>query len=408
MTSTPRSIGTATLALLSGLLFAIGPVTVDLSLPALPATQRAIGGQGMPIELTLTLLFFSLAISQLIYGAAADRYGRRLPLLLGLALYTAGSLAAAFATGVMGIAIARVAQAVGYGVVIVSIRSSVADVCDERATARVYSLAILLMSVVAVLAPTLGGLLLAHEGWRSVYLAMAGVGVLAFLLTATLLPETQPRTRRSHTALRAIFSTYGKLLRDPGFTAYALTAAGAVACQFSYNTGGPAVLIDHFGLAPERAGLVLSVIALSTAAGAQANVILLRWFQPERIITATLVMLVAAALALLAVFWTGYGGLWAVVVLLFVIISAPGFITGNAMAAAISAAGASAGAASALVGVMQFIVGTVGSGVVGYAHDATGTVLGGVIVALSGVTLLIALWGRSVSRSVRGGLIGSE
>lgn len=391
MSPTSPLIQPTVLTLLTGLLFALGPVTVDLSLPALPVIQASAGSGEMRIELTLTLLFFGLAITQLLYGAIADRHGRRLPLLAGLVLYVSGSLLAGFSDHIAGIAVARTVQAVGYGIVIVLIKSAVTDVCDSRAAARVYSISILIMSVVAVVAPAVGGQILAHLGWRSVFFTMAAIGLLALLLTATLLPETQSPGDRSSGDLGASVSTYRELLRDPAFAAFALIASGAVACQFSYNTGGPAVLIEHFGLRPERAGLVLSAIALSTAAGAQANVFLLRFLSPERVMLGTAGALVCAALLLLAAFLTGVGGLPAVIVLLFIIISTPGLITGNAMAAAMSNAGARAGAASALVGVMQFILGSVGSAVVGYAHDSSGAALGAVILGLSLMTLWIAL-----------------
>lgn len=391
MRATKPSITATTLTLLTGLLFALGPVTVDLSLPALPVIQHSAGSGEMRVELTLTLLFLGLALTQLLYGAVADRHGRRLPLLAGLLLYVAGSALAGVSDHVAGIAVARGVQAVGYGVVIVLIKSAVTDVCDSRAAARVYSISILIMSVVAVVAPAVGGQLLAHFGWRSVFFTMAAVGLLALLLAATLLPETQSPENRSTADFGASVATYRELLGNPAFAAFALIASGAVACQFSYNTGGPAVLIEHFGLRPDRAGLVLSAIALSTAAGAQANVFLLRFLSPERVMLGTAGALVGAALVLLAVFLTGAGGLPAVTVLLFIIISTPGLITGNAMAAAMASAGSRAGAASALVGVMQFILGSVGSAVVGYAHDSSGAALGAVILALSLMTLWIAL-----------------
>jgi len=400
MSTGPRSIGTGALALIVGLLFAVGPVTVDLSLPSLPAVQQALGDGGMRVELTLTLLFFGLALTQLVYGAVADRYGRRAPLLVGLALYCGASLLAAFATGIAGIAVARVLQALGYGVVIVLIRSAVADVCDERGTARVYSIAITLMSVMSVIAPAVGGQVLAHLGWRAVFLVMGGIGFAALLLSALLLPETQPRERRSTVRVGAILGTYGGLLRNGRFAAFSLVAAGVVACQFSYNVGGPAILIEHFGLQPATAGLLLSIIALSTAAAAQVNVFVLRRAAPERVMRVSIYVLVAAAVALLLTFLSGLGGVATVVAILFVLIATPGFIATNAMAAAISSAGDRAGAASALVGVMQFILGTVGSGVVGSLHDPSGRVLGVVILVLSLFTLGTALRARSGALAV--------
>jgi MFS transporter, DHA1 family, multidrug resistance protein len=395
MTAVRAKVGTASLAVVAGLLFAVGPMTVDMSLPALPAIQAAIGSAGVRAELSLTLLFFGLAVTQLVYGVVADRYGRRVPLLMGLGVYCAASFYAGVASGFAALAIARIAQALGYGVAVVLVRSAVADACDERDTARVYSIAITTMSVASVIAPAIGGQILAHFGWRAVFLAMGGGGVAALAVTAALLPETHPRARRSRVGVAEMFGTYGRLLRNGRFVALSIIGAGAAACQFTYNTGGPAVIIDHYGIPAATAGILFSLIALSTAAAAQANVFILRWVAPGRVMLLAIYVNVAAAIALLLALLSGAGGIAVLIAILFVLIATPGFIAGNAMAAAISAAGDRAGAASALVGVTQFVLGTLGSGVVGYTHDPSGSVMGIAIVVLSLGTLVVALGART-------------
>jgi DHA1 family bicyclomycin/chloramphenicol resistance-like MFS transporter len=192
-----------------------------------------------------------------------------------------------------------------------------------------------------------------------------------------------------------MLGTYGRLLRNRRFVAFAIVAAGTVACQFSYNTGGPAILIEHYAIRAETAGILLSAIALSTALAAQLNVFLLRSLTPERVMLGAIALLVLAAVALVLATLTGVGGPTGVVAILFLLLATPGLIVGNAMAAAISSAGDRAGAASALLGVLQFIFGTVGSGIVGYLHDPSGSVLGAVVLLLSIATLAIALRVRS-------------
>jgi DHA1 family bicyclomycin/chloramphenicol resistance-like MFS transporter len=395
MTAVSAKVGTASLAVVTGLLFAVGPMTVDMSLPALPTIQQAIGTAGVRAELSLTLLFFGLAVTQLVYGVVADRFGRRVPLLIGLGLYCAASFYAGVASGFAALAIARIAQALGYGVAVVLVRSAVADVCDERDTARVYSIAITTMSVASVIAPAIGGQILSQFGWRAVFLAMGGGGLAALAVTAALLPETHPRARRSRVGIGKMLGTYGQLLRNGRFVALSIVGAGAVACQFTYNTGGPAVIIDHYGIPAATAGILFSLIALSTAVAAQANVFILRWIAPGRVMLLAIYVNVAAAIALLLALMSGAGGVAVLIAILFVLIATPGFIAGNAMAAAISAAGDRAGAASALVGVMQFVLGTLGSGVVGYLHDPSGSVMGIAILALSVGTLATALGART-------------
>lgn len=391
MNTETAAVRTGLLSLLTGLMFSVGPVTVDLSLPAMPAIQHDIGAGGLRVELTLTLLFLGLTLSQLVFGAIADRYGRRAPLLAGLVVYSIASLGAAFAPNIYIFAAARLLQAFGFGVAVVLIRSAVVDVCDERRTARVFSVAVTMVSLASVVSPTIGGQLLDHFGWRAIFLTMAIVGGLTLVAIMLSLPETFPRERRSSFGLSHAFGTYGSLLRDRRFLVFATICAAAAAYQLTYNTGAPSVLIEHHGVTPRVTGLLFSLIALSTACASQANAFLLKWYSPERITNRAVLVSVAASVAILICVFTDAGGVPALVAGLFALISTLGFIMGNTLAGAISSSSGHAGAASALVGVMQFLFGTLGSASVGLFPDASGRVMGIVLMALSLLSLLMVL-----------------
>lgn len=400
MNATGAQVGTARLAIVTGLLFSIGAVTVDFSLPALPSIQREIGTTQWHVELTLTLVFLGLAVSQLVYGAVADKHGRRRALLMGLAVYCVASLCAAFSPTMLVFAAARFGQALGYGIVVVLSKSAVADVCDERGTARVFSTAIMMTAIASVVAPAAGGQLAEHFGWRSVFLGMSIFCFLCLLATALLLPETLPPERRSRVGIAQVFSTYAGLLRNGRFVTAAAIAGGAVTCQFTYNTGAPSLVIDHYGLAPSTAGALFSLIALSMAVTAQVNALLLKWFAPERIMIYAIMVSVLASSALLFCVLASVGGVAAIVASLFVLIATLGFIIGNAMAAAIAPAGAQAGAASALLGVVQFVFGACGSALLGLFRDPSGRVMAVVILLLSLVTLAIGLRNKATQPPV--------
>jgi DHA1 family bicyclomycin/chloramphenicol resistance-like MFS transporter len=184
----------------------------------------------------------------------------------------------------------------------------------------------------------------------------------------------------------------------------AAIAACAAAFQLAYNTGGPAAVIEHYGVSPARAGVYFSVIALSTAAASQVNALLLKWFSPERLTSAVVRVSVVASLGVLLSAFTGYAGVGGLVASLFVLIATLGFIMGNTMAAAISSAGIHAGAASALVGVMQFLFGTAASLPIGLSQDASGRWMAVVLVLLGLAALVLDLWGRrSAGPPVRAG-----
>jgi DHA1 family bicyclomycin/chloramphenicol resistance-like MFS transporter len=378
------------LTVLTGLLFSVGPVTVDLSLPTLPYIQQAIGTPALRAELNLTTIFLGMFAAQFAFGAVADRYGRKWPMLIGMMIYCVASFAASLAPHMTTFLLARTVQALAYGVAVVLARCVVVDVCEERQAARVFSTAVMLMSVASVAAPALGGVLLEHLGWRAVFAAMGMFGAVT-LIAALGLSETLPTPRRTRVPFTRVLSTYGSLLRQRRFASYTLIGAGAVALQFTYNTGSPAVIIEHYGLLPATAGILFSAIALSMAISSQANAILLRWFTPEQLMTFGATLSCAAAAALLANVLTGIGAVPAFTATLFVLIATIGFIAPNAMAGAISSAGDKAGAASALVGVIQFLFGSIGSALVSVFHDTLGRPMSLVIASLSLGTLLVCL-----------------
>jgi DHA1 family bicyclomycin/chloramphenicol resistance-like MFS transporter len=275
-------------------------------------------------------------------------------------------------------------------VAVVLARSIVVDTCAERTTAKVFSTAVTVTSLATVVAPALGGQLLAHFDWRAPMFAMAALGILIVGFVWWIVPETLPVSRRTTVGVSRIMSTYGSLLRNRRFVAYAVVGASAGAIQFSYNTGAPGVLIEHYGMSARTCGLSLSAIALSMAVTSQMNALLLRWYLPKRILqVAVVVAALSSALVLVATF-TGIGAAVGLIAVLLLQISMVGFIMANSMAGAMSSAGMHAGAASALFGVLMFALGTIGSALIGILHDSSGRLMGCVIATFSVVSLLIS------------------
>jgi DHA1 family bicyclomycin/chloramphenicol resistance-like MFS transporter len=392
----PQAPKVGVLAVMTGLMFAVGPVTVDLSLPAMPVVQSAIGTPQWRVELTLTLLFFGLAVVQFVIGGIADRHGRRALILGGLAAYTAGAVLASVAPNMLVFAAGRLVQAAGFGVAVVLIRSAVADVCDPKQSAKAFSIAVMMVSLSSVVAPAVGGYLLKEWGWRSVFEMMAAYGIFMLVAVSIFLPETFPGTSRTKARFRDVLTTYVSLMRVRAFATLATLSAAAAAFQFTYNTGAPSVLIQHFGLSAQSAGVIFSLIALCMAAASQINALLLKWLEPRTITNAAVTASACAGAALLAATLTAQTSPLLFITSLFVLISTIGFIMGNALGGAMSAAGTMAGAGSALIGVLQFLFGTLGSAVVGLIPDPVGRPMGGVIVVLA----LLSLWLVWMSRPV--------
>ena len=388
MNTSKGSQGGATLVLLTCLLFALGPVAVDLSLPALPAIQQSIGTATQHVELTLTAVLLGMAVGQFLVGAVADAYGRKLPLVASLTVFCAAAVACATSTSLNGLAVARFAQALGLGVAVVMARSVVADAFEGRAVARVYSTAVMATGVATVIAPLVGGQLLAAQGWRSVFLLMAAVGGLSTVFVLVAVPETLPLEKRSRAQFAHVLKAYLDLLRNPAFSSCALIASCAAAAQFAYNTGAPSTLIERYGLTPTACGVYMAVIALSMAVCSQFNGWLLRWFTPVQILSAAVPAALLAGLLTLAAAATGTGAVNGIAGALLVGIATIGFIMPNAMAIGMMSAGHHAGAASALMGVLMFALGTIGSAIVGAAHDRSGRAMAAVICGWAFIGLL--------------------
>jgi DHA1 family bicyclomycin/chloramphenicol resistance-like MFS transporter len=235
--------------------------------------------------------------------------------------------------------------------------------------------------VATVLAPLAGGQLLADFGWRSIFLTMAGLSIAGILYVLSLVPETLPPRRRTRTGVAHVLSAYLALMRNRTFSSCALIASCAAASQFAYNTGAAAVLIQHHGLSPSTCGIYLAVIALSMAICSQLNGLLLRWLSPTKILSWAVPATLLTGLITLATSMSNAGAVNGIAGALLLDIALVGFIIPNALAVGMMSAGIHAGAGSALIGVLMFALGTLGSAVVGAAHDPSGRWMAGVMCA---------------------------
>ncbi|WP_235880086.1 Bcr/CflA family multidrug efflux MFS transporter [Polyangium aurulentum] len=385
---------TGLLALVLGALTALGPLTIDMYLPSLPAMARDLGTTASTTQLTLAAYFAGLGIGQLAYGPLTDRFGRKRPLYAGLALYVLASIGCALAPGVHALIALRFLQAVGGAAGPVVTRAVVRDLYTGPAAARLLSLLMLVMGVAPILAPLVGGWVLLVSGWRMIFTILAVLGVACLALMAAALPETAaeraPGPASIGTHLRAI-------VQDRSFLAYTLAGAFSQAGMFAYISGSPFVLIELHHVSPQRFGWIFGANAAGLIAASQINHRLLARRLPADVLArATLATSLVSAL-LVAVAVSRVGGLAAVVVSLFLFVASLGFINPNATALAMENHGARAGLASALLGSIQFAVAACASSLVGILNDGTMRPMAGVMAACG-----VASWAAS-AMARRGG-----
>ncbi|MEV0562360.1 multidrug effflux MFS transporter [Dactylosporangium sp. NPDC050588] len=381
------------LVLVLGALIAIGPLTIDMYLPALPSITGDLHTTSTAVQLTLTGTLAGLALGQLAIGPWSDAVGRRLPLLAGLVLHVLASVACVFAPNVGVLGGLRVLQGLGVAASSVVAMAIVRDLFSGAAFARLFSRLMLVMGAAPILAPTLGSAVLRWTEWRGVFVVLAVFGVLLSTLAALALPETLPPARRRSGRVTGVLRVYGSLLRDRIFIGLVLVAGFAMAALFAYVGGSSFVLQQVYGLSEAQFGLAFGAGAVGLIGGTQYNVRLLRRYSPQRILVSALAggTLAGAVMVLLAA--TGLGGLPALLAALWAVLTAAGLALPNAPALAMSRHGEAAGTAAALLGAVQFGVGAVAAplvGVLGTGATAMAVVIAGGMLTAT-VTLLLVV-----------------
>jgi DHA1 family bicyclomycin/chloramphenicol resistance-like MFS transporter len=379
---------TARTALTLGAFVALGPLTIDMYLPALPTIATELETTSAAVQLTLTGTLVGLALGQLVLGPLSDTFGRRRPLLAGTALHVVASLLVLVAPNIAVLGALRLLQGVGTAAGAVIAIAVVRDLFDGRAAATMLSRLFLVIGAAPVLAPTIGGEVLRFTSWRGVFVILAVYGLLLLAVGFFLLRETLPPERRSSSGVAGTLRGYRSLFGDRAYVGLVLVAGLTMAGLFSYVSGSSFVYQDEFGLDEQQFGLLFGAGAIWLIAATQLNPVLLRWFSPAQVLIAGTVGGAAAGAVLLVLSATGTGGLFAVAVPLWAVLFACGLALPNAPALALSRHGDAAGTAAALLGAVQFGVGAAVSPLVGLlGNDAVA--MGTVIVASLALAIVV-------------------
>lgn len=368
-----------------GALTALGPLSIDMYLPALPSMAREFGVSTGDISTTLPAYFCGLAIGQLIYGPVSDRFGRKPPLYFGLVLFLLASLACIFATHLEFLVIARVTQALGGCVGMVIVRAAIRDRLSPAESAKAFSNMVLIMGVAPILAPLLGGWFLVHLGWHSVFAALALFSAACLLMIHFGFAETLSVDKRRPLALKSVFLTYWSLLKDSSFRTPALAGSFSYASMFAYIGAASAILMDHFGVLAQNFGWYFGVNALGVIVMSQVNGRLVGHFHLLKLLHAGVILQVVSGLWMLILALTGQDTLMTVMFGLFGVVAGVGLTGANSNALALAQQGSRAGSASALQGALQFAFSLL-SGLI--VHGLMFDVLTNLSIVIVGCTLL--------------------
>lgn len=343
--------------ILMGALTAIGPFAIDMYLPAFPTIAANLGVPRGDVERTLAAYLIGLALAQVFYGPMADRFGRKPPLMVGLALFMIASLGCALAGSVEALTGWRVVQAMGGAAGIVIPRAVIRDHYETHEAARAMSLLMLIMGLAPILAPLAGGQLLGIASWRSLFWVMLAGG--AMLMTAVVLIMKESLTPERVVPLRwhTIVQNYRALFAHRGFMAHSLAGGFGQAGMFAYIIGSPRVFIELYGVDPKYYGLLFGTNALSLIICSQISARLLRTHTPRQLQRRALTSLACASLAAVALTLVGWMTLPLLMACLICYMGSQGFVNPNSAALALSDQGKRLGAASALLGTLQLSCG---------------------------------------------------
>ncbi|MFD6190485.1 multidrug effflux MFS transporter [Streptomyces sp. NPDC060275] len=360
--------------LILGSLTATPPLAMDMYLPALPEVTRSLGAPAATVQLTLTACLAGMALGQIVVGPMSDKWGRRRPLLAGLAVYVVATALCAVAPNVELLVAFRLVQGLAGAAGIVIARAVVRDLYDGVAMARFFSTLMLISGVAPVVAPLIGGQILRVTDWRGVFVVLVVVGVVLGVVVWARLPETLPVEERHAGGVGDTLRAMRGLLADRAFTGYMLAGGFAFASLFAYVAASPFVMQEIYGASAQTFSLLFGLNSVGLVVVGQINgKILVGRVRLDRVLGLGLVVVIAAATVLLLMSLGVFGevGLGPVAAALFVLMSAMGLSLPNTQALALMRVKKSAGSASALLGTSSFLIGAIASPLVGIAGDDT-------------------------------------
>jgi DHA1 family bicyclomycin/chloramphenicol resistance-like MFS transporter len=379
------------IALVLGLLSAVGPFAIDMYLPSLPSIGESLGVNLHWVQLSLIAFILPMSVTQLVYGPLSDIVGRKAPVYFGLALFGAASVGCALAPNIDVLIAFRLLQGIGAGAGTVIPRAVVRDLHTGADAVRLMSLLMLVFSVSPILAPLCGSLVVKWLSWRAVFWIIAAAAVLGLILTATQLAETRPRELRHGSSWASALSAYGLLLRDRSFVGLSLIGAFGIAAFFIYLANSSFVVIDHYRLSPTLYSLCFAANAAAFIGAAQFNGWLTGRFGLAAVVRGAVIGFAVAMLVMFAVMAAGVDRLAVMSGLLFIGYCFLGLVVPNASVLSLEHHGSIAGTASALMGTLQMTVGTSVMAVAGLFANGKPLPMVSGIAACAVIALLLTL-----------------
>ncbi|MCR8660038.1 multidrug effflux MFS transporter [Paenibacillus sp. T3-5-0-4] len=365
--SRSRRLGIATIL---GSLSALGPLSIDMYLPAFPQIAEEFNTSASLTQVSLTACLIGLAVGQLVIGPISDVKGRRKPLLIGMLMYAIVSIICMFSTSIWAFIGLRFVQGLAGAAGLVISRASVRDLYSGPELIRFMATLMIINGVAPILAPIIGGEVLNYTSWKGVFGLLSVFGIIMLIGIYYSLGETLPVHRRSRGGLKNTLRTFGSLLKDKSFIGYVLMQGFVMASMFAYISGSSFVLQGIYDMSVREYSIMFGINGLGIVIAGQCAGRLAHKFSPRSMIVTGLSMSgFGAILLLLAVF--ADLPLAFVVMGLFLVVSSVGLINTTAASLALEKQGERAGSASALLGTTSFLFGGIVAPIVGLGGEGT-------------------------------------
>ncbi|RWH28086.1 multidrug effflux MFS transporter [Mesorhizobium sp.] len=359
------------IAVVLGLLSAIGPFAIDMYLPALPSIGEDLKAGTAAVQMSLLIFFLSMGFGQIVVGPISDIVGRKLPLYVGLALFMVGGVGSAMAPNIEWLIAFRFLQGLGASAGMAVPRAIVRDLYTGNEAAKLMSLLMLVFSVSPILAPLTGSQIIESFGWRAVFWTVTGAAALATILLATSLKETRSAEERANSSFGTALAGYRYLMSDRNFLGLTAIAGFGIASFFVYLSSSSFILIDHYGLSPSVYSVFFSINAVAFIGMSQLTGMLADRFGLRRVVWVAVTGYATVMVALFAIMASGVDRLDVMAALLFVGYGFLGLVIPTTSVLAMEEHGEIAGTASALMGTLHFAIGALAMGVAGLFFDGT-------------------------------------
>jgi len=385
--------------MLLGSLALLGPFTIDTYLPSFPTIVNEYGTTASLVQISLTTCLLGLGIGQLVIGPMSDVIGRRKPLLIFLFLYLLASLICAIAPNIYTFIAARFIQGFAAAGGLVISRAITRDIYSGRELTKFFALLMIVSNLGPIVAPIAGSSLLLFTNWKGVFYALAVIGFLLIVLVTMKLEESLPTDKRIPSNLPQVVGNFGLLLMDRQFLGYALTQGFTIAGIFAYVSGISFVYQNIYGVSPQGFSLLFGVNGLALIIGSQivgrySHVISEKAFLKFGLFLSS----TAGALLLIAILVKA--PLIALAIPIFFFVSSISIISTTSFSLAMETQGHIAGSASALLGVLPFILGSLTAPLVGIAGEHTATPMG-IIMFVASLLSLLSYYGLVQRSSVQ-------